>query len=114
MSKTLYVGNLPPEATADRLRELFATDGREVKGVKLATYSKTGKSRGFGFVEMTSEEHASAAKTALQGTVIEGREIKIGEAKDKKVERPGRYEEDMSGGNFGGGGGGGGGGRRRG
>ena len=107
MTKTLYVGNLPREATADRLRELFATEGREVKGVKLATNSKNGKSRGFGFVEMASEEHADAAMLALQGTVVEGREIKIGQARDKKVERSSPYEDDRSGGHSGFGGSGG-------
>ena len=94
MTKTLYVGNLPHEATADSLRELFATDGREVQCVKLATYSKTGKSRGFGFVEMTTEENAEAAMAALQGTVLEGREIKIGPAKDRKSEHTRQYENE--------------------
>lgn len=117
MSKTLYVGNLPREATADSLRELFASDDREVESVKIATSGKSGKSRGFAFVVMSSEEHADAAKLALQGTAIEGREIKIGDARDKKVDTNtgGSYEDDMGGphsGGHGGGGGGGGGSRR--
>ena len=109
MSKTLYVSNLSPEATADRLRELFATDGREVEGVKLATSGKHGKLRGFGFIVMANEEQASAAMLAHQGTTLEGRELKIGEARDKKVDTNtgGSYEDDMGGphGSHGGGGG---------
>ena len=112
MSKTLYVGNLPREATADRLRELFATDGREVKGVKLATNSKNGKSRGFGFVEMASEEDAAAALLALNGTDVEGRALKVGAAAREKgatAAKSGGYEDDYGGGggHFGSGGGGG-------
>lgn len=104
MSKTLYIGNLPREATADTLRELFTAEGREVASVKLATYSKNGKSRGFGFVEMADDEQAAAALVAHQGTVLEGREMKIGEAKDKKIERAVSSGYEDEGGPRGGGG----------
>ena len=53
------------------------------------TSGKSGKSRGFAFVVMATEEQAEAAKTALQGAALEGREIKIGDARDKKVETGG-------------------------
>ena len=52
MPKTLYVGNLAPETDETKLREHFSQNGREVANVTLSIYRKTGKSRGFGFVEM--------------------------------------------------------------
>ena len=108
MTKTLYVGNLAPETTEDRLRDLFATDDREVISVKLAVYSKKGKSRGFGFVELGSEEDAAAALLALQGTNVDGREIKLGEAvREKRGAPTSRDDDDYGGGRFGSGGGGG-------
>ncbi|MFT7679648.1 MAG: RNA recognition motif-containing protein [Planctomycetota bacterium] len=115
MSKTIYVGNLPREATSDGLRAIFEADGREVESIKLPTSGKSSKIRGFAFIIMATEEQAEAAKVALKGTLIGDREIKFGEARDKKVETNtgGSYEDDM-GGPHGGGGGGGGGGSRRG
>ncbi len=112
MTKTLYVGNLGHEISADRLREVFGADGREVQDVKLATYSKSGKSRGFGFVEMASEEDAAAALLALNGTDVEGRALKVGAAAREKgatAAKSGGYEDDYGGGggHFGSGGGGG-------
>ncbi len=111
MTKTLYVGNLAPEISEDRLRELFAADGREVQAVKLKTYARTGKSRGFGFVEMASEEDAAAALLALNGTEVDGRELKVGEAKSVKqaARASSSYEDDYGGGSgpYGSGGGGG-------
>ena len=107
MTKTLYVGNLAPETTEDRLRDLFSAHGREVASVTLATYSKTGKSRGFGFVEMTSEEDAEATLAAMRGTSVDGRELKLGEATNvRKSERSPKRESDYGGGGgrFGGGG----------
>ena len=100
MTKTLYVGNLSPDVSEDRLRELFSGDGREVESVKLATYARNGKSRGFGFVDMASEEQAAAALTALQGADVSGRELKIGEARrDKNAPPPSSsYEDDYGGG----------------
>ena len=113
MSKTIYVGNLAREATADGLRALFATDGREVESIKLPTSGKSGKIRGFAFIVMATEEQAEEAKTALVGTTIGDNEIKFGDARDKKPDTNtgGSYEDDMGGPH--GGGGGGGGGRRR-
>ena len=109
MTKTLYVGNLGHEISADRLREVFGADGREVQDVKLATYSKSGKSRGFGFVEMASEEDAAAALLALHGANVDGRELKVGEAlHEKRTAQAGSYDDDYGGGRgrFGSGGGG--------
>ena len=102
MSKTLYVGNLPHATDEDQLRELFAAEGREVGAVKVCR--KEGKSRGFGFVEMASEDEANAAMVALHGTDLDGRQIKVSEAsRDKRNARPGSHEDDYGrdGGRFG-------------
>jgi RNA recognition motif-containing protein len=76
----LYVGNLPKSYTEDQLRDLFAADGREVETVTIRMRAKTGKSRGFGFIKMGSEDHAIAAVGALNETDLEGRTIKVREA----------------------------------
>ena len=101
--KKLYVGNLSYEATEDSLRALFGTHG-EVLSVAIITDRETGRSKGFAFVEMADDAAAQAAQTALDGTEVDGRNIKVNEA---------RPREDRRGGS-GGGGGGGGGGRREG
>lgn len=98
----LYVGNLSWNTTEDSLRAAFASDGRGVKDVSVMMDRETGRSRGFAFVEMNSKADADAAIRALDGTDLDGRAIKVNEAK----ERPQRS------GGFGGGGGGGGGGNR--
>lgn len=91
MAQKLYVGNLPFSTTEDDLRELFSQYG-EVVSVRVITDRETGRSRGFGFVEM---EDASQATQALDGTDFGGRSLRVNEAHD-------------SGGRGGGGGGGGG------
>ncbi len=96
----LYVGNLAHEATEDDLQEAFAALG-EVKDVNIVKDKETGQSRGFGFVEMPSQEEARAAIESMDGKAFMEREIKVQESKPK----PSR------GGGFGGGGGGGQGGR---
>ena len=106
MPKTLYVGNLAPETDETKLREHFSQNGREVAKVMLSIYRKTGKSRGFGFIEMADEEAAEAALTALAGSELDGREIKVGEATGiKSSERPLARDPDIGGGRFGGRGG---------
>ncbi len=94
----LYVGNLAHEATEDDLQEAFSALG-EVKDVNIVKDKETGQSRGFGFVEMPSQEEARAAIESMDGKAFMEREIKVQESKPK----PSR------GGGFGGGGGGGGG-----
>jgi len=79
----IYVGNLPYEATADELRELFAAHG-EVKEVYTPTDRETGRSRGFAFVEMPSDDEGRAAMEALDGTEVGGRTLKINEARPRE------------------------------
>ena len=95
----LYVGNLSFDTTEASLRAAFDADGRAVKDVSIVMDRDTGRPRGFAFVEMGSKQDADAAIQALDGTQLDGRAIKVNEAK----ERPPRS----------GGGGGGGGGYRR-
>jgi RNA recognition motif-containing protein len=83
MSKNLYVGNLSYDTTEDALRTLFAEFG-EIESVNLITDRYTGRSRGFAFVEMSTEEAAQAAKTGLNGKSVDERELKIDNAKPKK------------------------------
>ena len=104
MSRKLYVGNLPYSATEQSVREAFGKCGN-VDSVALITDRDTGQSKGFGFVEMSSDAEAQAAIQQLNGTSFEGRQIKVNEAKPKA---PGG-----GGGGRGGYGGGGGGGRDR-
>ena len=77
----LYVGNLDWATTEDSLRELFGRDGRTVTEVFLKRDRRTGKSRGFAFVDLASDEEVEAAIAALDGTTLDGRTIKVGNAR---------------------------------
>jgi cold-inducible RNA-binding protein len=103
--KNLFVGNLTFDTTEDALRELFSPLG-EVQQVRIMTDRDTGKSRGFAFVEMVSDEDAAKAIAALNGKEFGGRALTVNEARPKP--------ERSSGFRPGGGGGGGFGGKRRG
>ena len=96
--KNLYVGNLPHSTTEAELRNLFEPHGA-VEKVTLVTDRDTGRSRGFGFVEMTNANEADKAIAALNGSDLGGRTLTINEAKPK-AERSGG-----GGRRFGGGGG---------
>lgn len=96
---SIYVGNLSYEVTQEDLSAVFAEYG-DVKRVQLPTDRETGRLRGFGFVEMSSDAEETAAIEALDGAEWMGRDMKVNKAKPR--ENRGSY----------GGGGGGGGGRR--
>ncbi len=102
MGKKLYVGNLPYSATDSKLAEHFAVAGT-VESAKVIVDRDSGRSKGFGFVEMASDAEATAAIDKLNGQEMDGRALNISEA------RPQAPRE--GGGGFGGGRGGGGGGR---
>ncbi len=108
MGKKLYVGNLPFSATDDVLKEVFTQVGT-VESAKVITDRDTGRSKGFGFVEMATEAEAANAITKFNGADFEGRNITVNEAKPM-VPREGGGGGGGRGG-FGGGGGGGRGGR---
>ncbi len=80
MGRKLYVGNLPDSAAEQDLADKFAACGT-VESVKLITDRATGRSRGFGFIEMASEAEAHAAIDSLNGTDYEGRPMKVNEAR---------------------------------
>jgi RNA recognition motif-containing protein len=78
----LYVGNLPFAANEDTVRQLFAEHGT-VETVSLINDRDTGKPRGFGFVQMSSED-ATKAMNALNGKTFGGRPLKVNEAQDRE------------------------------
>ena len=82
MSKTLFVGSLPWAVNDEALKEAFTQYG-SVVSAKVVTDRQTGRSRGFGFVEMESDSEASAAIEALNGSDLNGRNIVVNEAKPK-------------------------------
>lgn len=84
--KNLYIGNLPHSTTESELRNLFETHGA-VEKITLVTDRDTGRSRGFGFVEMSSASEADKAIAALNGSDLGGRTLTINEAKPKS-QRP--------------------------
>src|SRR5262245_51434497 len=110
MGKRLYVGNLNYGTTDASLRQMFEAHG-QVVSAQVIMDRDTGRSKGFGFVEMANDQEAQAAIAALNGSEVEGRALTVNEARPKTEGGGGR-------GGFGGGGGrgghgrGGGGGRR--
>jgi RNA recognition motif-containing protein len=82
MAKKLYVGNLSYNTTEDGLRGLFSQFGNVVSA-KIIFDRETGNSKGFGFIEMGSDDEASAAINGTNGHEFEGRQIRVNEAMDK-------------------------------
>ncbi|HCC36813.1 MAG TPA: RNA-binding protein [Treponema sp.] len=82
MAKKLYVGNLSYNTTEDGLRNLFSGFGN-VASVKIIFDRESGNSKGFGFVEMSTDEEASAAITGTNGREYDGRQLRVNEAMDK-------------------------------
>lgn len=112
MGTRLYVGNLSFQTDEAALNAAFAANGRNVVEVKIMTDRDSGRSRGFAFVEMGSDEEAQAAIEAMNGADLDGRKLRVNEAE------PRPNNNRSGGGGFGGGGrggrggfGGGGGGR---
>ena len=82
MTKNVYVGNLSFDTTQGKLQELFEAHG-QVSTVNVITDRDTGRPRGFAFVEMMTDEGASAAIRALDGQDVDGRALKVSEAKPR-------------------------------
>lgn len=101
MSTKLYVGNLSFSTSNEDLQQLFSQAGT-VESANVVEDRDTGRSRGFGFVEMSSKEEAEAAIQEMNGKEVDGRSLTVNEAKPR---------ENRTGGGFGGGRGGSGGGR---
>jgi RNA recognition motif-containing protein len=83
MPQKLYVGNMNYDTTEGRLREVFEAHG-EVISINVITDRNTGRSRGFAFVEMATEEAARNAIAALDGQMVDGRQLKVSEAQPRK------------------------------
>jgi RNA recognition motif-containing protein len=107
MGNKLYVGNLSYDMQDSDLQQLFAQYGT-VTSARIVTDRDTGRSKGFGFVEMGSDAEAEAAISALNGHEVGGRALTVNEARPKESGGGGR---SFGGGGYGGGGGGYGGGR---
>jgi len=80
MGNKLYVGNLPFSATDDSLREMFAQAG-QVESARIITDRDTGRSKGFGFVEMPTEQEANDAIKKFNGVDFDGRSLTVNEAR---------------------------------
>jgi cold-inducible RNA-binding protein len=111
MEKRLYVGNLPFDTSEDDLHQLFSAHG-QIVSAKLITDMETGRSRGFGFVEMSTEDEAKAAIEKMNKAKVGDRELTVNEARPRP-ERTGSGGGSRGGfgggrGGFGGGNGGGG------
>lgn len=107
MAKKLYVGNLSYDTTEETLRVAFS-EVAEVESVTIVTDRMSGRSKGFGFVDMATEEGAAEAISRLNGQEVDGRQITVAEARP----RPPRDDRGRGGGRGGPGGRGGGGGDR--
>jgi RNA recognition motif-containing protein len=111
MATKLYVGNLPFQTTSDELRDHFAQAGN-VESASVVEDRMTGRSRGFGFVEMATPEEAAAAIEQLNGKDFGGRNLTVNEARPRTDRGPGGGYGggggNRGGGGYGGGGGGGG------
>ena len=105
MGNKLYVGNLSYDVQDRDLQELFAQHGT-VSSARVVTDRDTGRSKGFGFVEMSTDAEAEAAISALNGQEVGGRALTVNEARPK--EEGGERRSGGGGRGFGGGGGGGG------
>ena len=113
MSMKLYVGNLSFNTSNQDLSDLFGTVGT-VESANIIEDRETGRSRGFGFVEMSSQAEGESAIEQLNGKEVDGRELKVNEAKPQESRGGGGGRGGYGGANRGGGGGGGyGGGRNR-
>jgi RNA recognition motif-containing protein len=106
MAKNIYVGNLPWKVQDDELREMFLQHGA-VRRAQVIKDRDTGRSRGFGFVEMDDDGEAQRAIDALNGADIEGRPLTVNEAKQREERggggRSGGYGGRSGGGRTGGG-----------
>jgi cold-inducible RNA-binding protein len=86
MGKKLYVGNLPYSVNDQKLNDLFASVG-EVVSAKVITDHDSGRSKGFGFVEMANDSDAQKAISKLDGHDIDGRNLRVNEARPKEEKR---------------------------
>lgn len=105
MSSRLYVGNLSYDTDTETLRQAFSSSG-EVTDAHVVTDRESGRSRGFGFVTMATEDQAKKAIETMNGSMIDGRAIRVNEAEERPRGGGGGFGGPRSDRGFGGGGGG--------
>jgi RNA recognition motif-containing protein len=93
VSKKIYVGNLPHSTSDEELQNLFASHG-EVMSAQVIIDRDTGRSKGFGFVEMTSDDEAQSAINALNGQQFGGRPLTVNEARPREERPRGQFRRD--------------------
>lgn len=84
MGTRLFVGNLSYDTDNDSLRNAFAEGGRTVTDVHVMMDRETGRSRGFGFVELSTDSEAQEAIQMMDGVNLDGREIRVNEAQERR------------------------------
>lgn len=87
MAKKLYVGNLPYEISEEELKQIFEKAGT-VESANIITDRHSGRSKGFGFVEMSSEEEAGKAMEMFNGSDVKGRRVVVNEARPMRERKP--------------------------
>lgn len=102
MAKRLYVGNLAFSVTENALETLFSQIGT-VEAVNLIIDRVSGRSKGFGFVEMSTDDEAQKAISQLSGKEFEGRQLRVSEARPQQPHRSGGFGQNRNGGYRGGG-----------
>lgn len=85
----IYIGNLPYSISEEELRDLFAAHG-EVSSANIIMDRDSGRSKGFGFIEMPDNAHGEAAINAINQTDVQGRSVRVNEARPKNNSRGGR------------------------
>ena len=90
MAKKLYVGNLSYNTSEEDVRELFSAYGT-ISSLNLISDRDSGRPKGFGFVEMSTEQEARAAISGLNAREVDGRQIKVNEANDRPTRRDNRW-----------------------
>ena len=106
MAKKLYVGGLPYSTTEDQLKEMFAAAGT-VASAMIIIDKMSGRSKGFGFVEMSTDEEAAKGIELMNGKDVEGRSLTVAEARPMEPRAPrGNYDRRGGSGDRGGYGGG--------
>ena len=96
MGTKLYIGNLSYSETEDLINELFSQHG-SVASCQLITDRDTGRSKGFGFVEMSTSEEAQQAISSLDGREVNGRQMKVNEARPKENRSNGGFRSSFGG-----------------
>ena len=87
MSRKLFVGNLPYSVTSERLQEAFSQFGT-VSSSKVIVDRETGRSRGFAFLEMETDDQGAAAMQAMNGALLDGRNLTVNEARPREERAP--------------------------